>query len=78
MTIELRCRHNKKAAEFDADTLSFLIPCATCTDVWGRKVSHRWPVADLLKIVGEGKVGGVVHPAEVIGLEEADVEAPVR
>lgn len=75
--LELRCRNNKKAAEFDPDTLSLLIPCATCTDVWGRKVYHRWTVADVLRAVGNGNHDGIVHPAEAVALGDDDLVCPV-
>ncbi len=66
MTIDLRCKHNKKAAEFDPETLSVWIPCKTCTRVWGRPVSHPWALADLIRSAGAGQADGVVHPAEPV------------
>lgn len=62
--IEMRCRHNRKAAEFDPDTLTVWIPCKTCKSVWGRPVSHPWPLAELIRVAAAGQGEGIVRPTE--------------
>jgi hypothetical protein len=62
--LELRCRHNRKAAEVDASSIAVVYKCRTCTEVQGRPVFHKWALADLIRAIATGQVEGVVFPSE--------------
>lgn len=59
--IELRCRF-KKAVEIDPETLSIVYRCQTCSKNARKDVFHSWPIADLVRLIKEGKEDGVVPP----------------
>src|SRR5699024_7215700 len=60
--ISLRCQNNRKAAEVNPESGTLEIKCRTCSNVWGRTITHPWSIDRLQKAIAAGQHDGVMYP----------------